>query len=93
MVIITLTKENAASAIVEAAAVLNRGGIIAYPTETFYGLGVKFDMAESLKRLYDIKKRPREKAMPVIIGSREFLPRLIPEGWLQHIPPATQALM
>jgi L-threonylcarbamoyladenylate synthase len=93
MVIITLTKENVASAIVEAVAVLNRGGIIAYPTETFYGLGVKFDMPESLERLYDIKKRPREKAMPVVIDRRESLPRLIPEEALQHIPPATQSLM
>jgi L-threonylcarbamoyladenylate synthase len=93
MVILTLTKENVDSAIDETLVVLNRGGIIAYPTETFYGLGVKFDMAGSLKRLYDIKKRPREKAMPVVIDSRECLPQLVPEEWLQHIPPVTQSLM
>jgi L-threonylcarbamoyladenylate synthase len=53
---------------------INEGGIVAYPTETFYGLGVRFDMEKSLKRLYDIKQRPREKAMPLAIGSQALLP-------------------
>ncbi len=52
---------------------LKKGGIIAYPTETFYGLGVKFDMEDSLKKLYDIKQRPEEKAMPLIIGNKGLL--------------------
>lgn len=49
------------------------GGIIAYPTETFYALGVKFDLTQSLKKLYDIKQRPKEKALPLIIGERKLL--------------------
>jgi L-threonylcarbamoyladenylate synthase len=53
--------------------ILLSGGIVAYPTETFYALGVKFDMEESLKKLYTIKQRPLEKAMPLIIGHRELL--------------------
>jgi len=52
---------------------LKRGGIIAYPTETFYGLGVIFDKEDSLRRLYEIKQRPKEKAMPLIIGNKELL--------------------
>jgi L-threonylcarbamoyladenylate synthase len=52
---------------------LKKGGIIAYPTETFYGLGAKFDMEDSLKKLYDIKQRPEEKAMPLIIANKELL--------------------
>lgn len=52
---------------------LKKGGIIAYPTETFYGLGAKFDMEDSLKKLYDIKQRHEEKAMPLIIGNKELL--------------------
>ncbi len=52
---------------------LKKGGIVAYPTETFYGLGVKFDMEDSLKKLYDIKQRPEEKAMPLIIGNKGLL--------------------
>jgi L-threonylcarbamoyladenylate synthase len=71
--IIKLTDENLSEAINEAIAVLKKGGIIAYPTETFYGLGAKYDMDSALKRLYEIKKRPQEKAMPLIIGSIEEL--------------------
>ncbi len=52
---------------------LKKGGIVAYPTETFYGLGARFDAERSLERLYDIKQRPKEKAMPLIIGGRELL--------------------
>lgn len=52
---------------------LQRGGIVAYPTETFYALGVKFDLEESLKKLYKIKNRPLEKALPLIIGNTELL--------------------
>jgi len=57
----------------KAVEILHSGGIVAYPTETFYALGAKFDMEESLKRLYAMKQRPFEKAMPLIIGHWEFL--------------------
>jgi L-threonylcarbamoyladenylate synthase len=50
------------------------GDIVAYPTETFYALGVKFNLADSLKNLYKIKQRPKDKAMPLIIGNKELLP-------------------
>lgn len=71
--IIKLTDENLGEAINKAIAVLKSGGIVAYPTETFYGLGAKYDIDSALKRLYEIKNRPQEKAMPLIIGSREEL--------------------
>lgn len=73
--------------------VLKMSGIIAYPTETFYGLGVKFDSFDSLKRLYEIKKRPIEKAMPLIIGDRDLLSEVVLEGWLKDMPPAAGLLM
>jgi len=53
--------------------VLEKGGLIGFPTETFYGLGVKFDVESALMRLCDIKQRPKDKAMPLIIGNREIL--------------------
>lgn len=66
--ILKLTHENHAYAISTAISVLKKGGIIAYPTETFYGLGAKYDIEPAVKRIYEIKKRPKEKAMPLIIG-------------------------
>jgi len=56
-----------------ASGVINRSGVIAYPTETFYGLGVKFDDSEALKKLYGMKHRPPEKALPLIIGNMRSL--------------------
>ncbi len=56
--------------------ILLAGSIVAYPTETFYALGVKFDLEKSLRRLYDLKQRPQEKALPLIIGDRKLLPSL-----------------
>lgn len=57
---------------------LNHAEIIAYPTETFYGLGVKYDQHDALERLYTIKQRPLDKAMPLIIGRIELITLLTP---------------
>ena len=65
---------NRLTALNSAVEIINGGGIVAYPTETFYGLGVRFDIEDSLKRLYEIKQRPHEKAMPLIIGAAGLLP-------------------
>ena len=73
MKLLKLHRENNRQAFVSAIRILEKGGIIAYPTETFYALGVKFDLLGSLGNLYEIKKRPREKALPLIIGKREML--------------------
>ena len=56
---------------------LEKGGIVAYPTETFYGLGVRFDSEEAIKKLYTIKRRPEMKPMPLIIGDRKLLSLLV----------------
>jgi L-threonylcarbamoyladenylate synthase len=74
--IIKLKRENINAAIKEAAAVLMAGGIVAYPTETFYGLGVRFDDEDALRRLHRLKGRGR-KAMPLIIGDRDALSAVI----------------
>ncbi|MBZ0156470.1 MAG: threonylcarbamoyl-AMP synthase [Alphaproteobacteria bacterium] len=73
---ITLARETLETALREAVATLQGGGIIAYPTETFYGLGAKYDILSAIERIYEVKRRPAEKAMPLIIGRRELLPLL-----------------
>lgn len=45
---------------------LKSGKIIAYPTETFYGLGAAYDNIEALQRLWEIKNRPSGKPFPLI---------------------------
>ncbi len=77
MKLIKIHETSITVAVIEAIAVLDVGGIVAYPTETFYGLGVKFDIENSLKRLYGIKQRPKEKAMPLIIGDKGLLSLIV----------------
>lgn len=61
-------------AVEECVSVLNKGGIAAFPTETFYGLGVRYDNETGLRKLYGIKRRPAGKALPLIIGAADLLP-------------------
>lgn len=60
-------------AVTEAADVIRKGGTVAFPTETFYGLGVKYDDFTALKRLYDLKQRPKDKAISLILGDKKAL--------------------
>jgi L-threonylcarbamoyladenylate synthase len=73
MVLLKVAVTNLQEVLNTAVETLKTGGIIAYPTETFYGLGVRFDLEQSLKRLYKIKQRPKDKAMPLIIGEKRLL--------------------
>ena len=42
--------------------VMNRGGVILYPTDTIWGIGCDATNAEAVKRVYEIKKRDDSKA-------------------------------
>jgi L-threonylcarbamoyladenylate synthase len=53
------------AAIDDAVRILRAGGLVAFPTETVYGLGADAANARALERLYAVKGRPREH--PVIV--------------------------
>jgi L-threonylcarbamoyladenylate synthase len=72
----------------EARTVLDRNGILAVPTETFFGLAVNPLQEEALDRLFVLKKRGLEKPVLVLVVGREMLPRLVRE-----IPEAAHRLM
>jgi len=48
--------------------VINRGGVVAFPTETVYGLGVKFNDHEALERLMEAKNRDYSKAITLMVS-------------------------
>jgi L-threonylcarbamoyladenylate synthase len=73
MTILLPSETGMSEALEKAAGAVKRGGIIAYPTETFYGLGVKFDNSAALENLYRLKCRSRNKALPLIIGEKQML--------------------
>ena len=52
-----------------AAEVIGRGGVVAYPTDTFYGLAVDPRNAEAVGRLFVVKGRDADKASPLIASS------------------------
>ncbi len=55
--------------IAEAARILKEGGIVAFETDTVYGLACRCDSERSVKRLREAKSRPENKPLPLIVSS------------------------
>lgn len=53
----------------EAITVLNKGGVILYPTDTVWGLGCDATNSEAVKRIYEIKRRADSKAMLCLVDA------------------------
>ena len=53
----------------KAVTVIQRNGVIVYPTDTVYGLGVIALRTHCLERLFKLKKRPQTKPVPIMIGN------------------------
>lgn len=49
--------------------VLRQGGVICYPTDTVYGLGCDIFNQKAVKRVFQIKKRPKDKPFSFICSS------------------------
>jgi L-threonylcarbamoyladenylate synthase len=64
-------------ALAEAITVLRQGGVVAYPTDTVYGLAVDAMRPDAIARLYAVKGRPESKALPVIIGALSQLSSVV----------------
>ena len=68
-----------AQRVARAAALLGDGGLVAYPTETFYGLGALYSRTDALARLASAKLRPGDKPLPLIAADWEQVERV---AWL-----------
>jgi len=64
-----------------AAEILRRGGLVAFPTETVYGLGADASSAAAMKKLYAVKRRPVDH--PVIV---HFASADAAFGWARDVP-------
>ena len=71
----------------EAVAALERGELVAFPTETVYGLGADAGNIEALKRLYAVKGRPAAHPVIVHLSSTEQL-----STWAREVPPQALTL-
>jgi len=67
----------------EAIAVLKRGGVVVFPTETAYGLAADATNSEATQRVCEIKERIQEKVLPIIAADRAMVERVagIPSGF------------
>jgi len=61
------------SQIKEAVRLLKQGGLIAFPTETYYGLGVDPLNPEALHRLFQVKQRTADKPVLVLVADQSQL--------------------
>lgn len=73
--------------IIAAAALLDAGGVVAFPTETVYGLGADISCPDAVDRIFRIKGRPASHPLIVHIASLHDLP-----CWSQEIPDAAWQL-
>lgn len=73
MRLIRISGSDNKAALAEVAGEIKQGKIIAFPTETFYGLGVTFSDKDALTKLFELKRRPKDKPMPLIIGDIAML--------------------
>jgi L-threonylcarbamoyladenylate synthase len=76
-----------ADTIRDAAATLKAGHLVAFPTETVYGLGADARNPDAVKRIYDVKGRPADHPLIVHISSINQV-----EKWASEIPEYAIAL-
>ncbi len=59
-----------------AAAALRAGALVAFPTDTVYGVGAHVFLPEAVARIYEAKGRREEKPIPILLGSADDLPQV-----------------
>ena len=66
-----IARANDPSALQRAAKIIRDGGVVAVPTETFYGLAVDWKNPAAVARIYAIKGRPASMQLPLVAASTE----------------------
>lgn len=56
-----------------AVALLKNGGVVAFPTDTLYGLGADFSSAKAVQRVLDIKGRAWDMGLPLLLADADDL--------------------
>jgi L-threonylcarbamoyladenylate synthase len=74
-----VTSTDAPGVLEAAAQVIRNGGLVAFPTDTVYGLAADAWDSEAVGRIYAVKDREQLKAIPVLLGEARELLRVAPE--------------
>lgn len=60
----------------ETTKIIKNGGIVIFPTETVYGIGTNGLDANAVKRLYDIKQRPINKPISLLVSNMDMINKI-----------------
>lgn len=77
--VIEVSEQNMAAVMQEAGEIVKAGGLVAFPTETVYGLGGDALNPASAKKIYEAKGRPSDNPLIVHIAAMEALPAIVEE--------------
>jgi L-threonylcarbamoyladenylate synthase len=77
-----------AAELARAGEVLRRGGLVAFPTETVYGIAVAATLPDAVERLYRVKRRPKSKPMTLMVADVAEVRRRCPK-----VHPVAERLM
>jgi L-threonylcarbamoyladenylate synthase len=83
-----LSRAEVTAAVSSAVGVLRSGGVVAFPTETFYGLGADISKETGIRKVFEVKSRGYHQPLLILIPSLGVLPGLVLE-----IPPSAKTLM
>ncbi len=87
--VLTIDRDAPSREALEAAAgTLRSGGLVAFPTESFYGLGADALDPRALARVFAVKGRPESKPLLVLVDSVEMA-----EGLVAELPSGARELM
>ena len=82
-----MTEDVSHGRIATAAGLLRSGGVVAFPTETVYGLGAEISDPSAIRRVFEIKKRPENHPLIVHIADLSGLGH-----WAQEVPEQARRL-
>jgi len=68
--------------------ILKKGGVIAFPTDTVYGLGACFDNIAAVERIFRLKQRQNNKGLPVLVADRQQMAEVV-----ESVPPMAEKLL
>ena len=68
--------------------VVRAGGVIAYPTDTFYGLGADPGNRDAVRKLFTIKGRKTDQAILLLLSDRSEV-----AAWVSAVTPSAERLM
>jgi L-threonylcarbamoyladenylate synthase len=70
----------------EAISILKEGGIVAFPTDTVYGLGASISIPQAVERVYEVKERPKNMPLPLLLADKSQISEVAepvpPIAWL-----------